>query len=862
MNAFFSNNISFYTLLSAVKRSLIKFLLYIVFLFSAFTSVFSQNAQISGQILTANGKYAIGVTVVVLEQISCQTATDSLGNFLLSVPAEKLINIKFTGLGYADTLITLKLNIGQSKTLRIELTDKRELGTVTIENWGNTGFDMDPARVTFIPGATDISTILKGMIGTTSSNELSTGYNVRGGNFDENLVYVNDIEVYRPFLARSGASEGLSFANVEMVKSLTFAPGGFEAKYGDKMSSVLDIFYRKPKSFSASSFVSMMGANANIEGRSKNGLLGWMIGARYKTNQYLLRTLDIQGDYQPKFYDLQSYLNFDFTKTFQLEFLSSFAVNDYLVVPASRETRFGTINEAYSFKVYFDGKEQSKFQTIFNALSATFKPLKGIKNDSLRLKFIVSNYNTKEQEHFTVMGQYYIDQLETDFGDPDFGSVAFNRGIGTMINHGRNDLTATVTNLEHKGKWLHGKNQLLWGAKFQNEIISDKLSEWKYIDSAGYSLPQGDMSILELQDVIKNKIKLNSNRIMGYAEYIWNKKLKDTSDLSITGGIRSNYWTFNRQNIFSPRFTLAWRPNWKKLRGNSIVFKASAGYYYQPPFYREFRDFEGNINNNIRAQQSIHYTFTADYNLKIWNRDFKMVGALYYKQLNDLIPYEIDNVRIRYYAKNNAKGYATGFDFRMNGEFVKDIESWVSLSIMQTKEDILNDYYYRYFDSLGNPWYKGYSVLPAADSVKYYPGYIPRPTDQRVSVSVFFQDYLKNLKSCRVHMLNTFGSPLPFGPPTRDRVSDTLRMPAFWRVDCGFSYMLRKELTKDDENNSNINRKFSWLKSAWVSIEVMNLIARQNVVSYLWVRDVTNRTYAIPNFLTNRQINIKLQLKF
>jgi hypothetical protein len=685
---------------------------------------------------------------------------------------------------------------------------------------------------------------------------------VRGGNFDENLVYVNDIEVYRPFLARTGGSEGLSFANADMVKSLTFAPGGFEAKYGDKMSSVLDVTYKRPKEFAATAFASLLGTNITLEGRTKNGLLGWMMGARYKTNQYLLKTLDVQGDYRPKFFDYQVFLDFKFSESFQLEYLGSLAINDYQVVPESRETRFGTINEAYSFKVYFDGKEQSKFQTLFNAVSGTYRPLRGEKRDSLRLKFIVSAYATSEKEHFTVMGQYYIDQLETDFGDPDFGNVAFNRGIGTFINHGRNDLNAQVYNAEHKGKWLIKQNQLLWGVRFQHEEIQDKLSEWRYLDSAGYSLPLGNMSAIELQDVIKNKINLSSNRAMAYAEYIWNKKLKDTSDISLTAGIRSNYWTFNYQNVISPRTTLAWRPHWHKLGTNMLVFKASFGFYYQPPFYREFRDFTGQINTNIKAQQSIHYTFTTDYDFKIWNRPFKVIGALYYKQLNNLIPYEIDNVRIRYYAKNNAKGYATGFDFRMNGEFVKDIESWVSLSIMQTRENLADDYYYRYYDSLGQPWYKGYSVIPVADSTRHEPGWIPRPTDQRVSVSVFFQDYLKNIKTCKVHMLNSFGTALPFGPPTRDRYSDTLRMPAFWRVDIGFSYLLRKELTKEEENNLQVSRKMKWLKSAWLSLEVLNLIARQNTVSYLWVKDVTNRTYAIPNYLTNRQINLKLQVRF
>ncbi len=737
--------------------------------------------------------------------------TDTLGNYSLEVPAGK-VKLLLRSVEVSDTVVYVTIEEGQTKSFNIKVVSKAELKVVTIENWGSTVTTMDPISVELMPGNKDIGTIMKGMIGTSSSNELSTGYNVRGGNFDENLVYVNDIEVYRPFLARTGASEGLSFANVDMVKLLEFSPGGFEAKYGDKMSSVLDITYRKPKQFGVTAYGSLMGAGVTAEGRTKNLLMGWMMGARYKTNQYMLKTLDVQGEYRPRFFDYQVFLTFDFSKRFNLEYLGNIAINDYLVVPQSRETRFGTINEAYSFKVYFDGKEQSKFQTLFNAVSATWKPHRRLQ-DSLRLKFIGSVYNTSEKEHFTVMGQYFIDQLETDFGDPDFGNVAFNRGIGTLINHGRNDLEATVTNIEHKGRWMRPQGQqLLWGLRYQHEEINDKLSEWKYIDSAGYSIPQGSPDIIELQDVIKNKIFLSSDRVMAYTEYIWTKRLKDTSDLSFTGGIRSNYWTLNKENIISPRATAAWRPHWNKLGANVLVFKAAVGLYYQPPFYREFRDFSGNLNYNIKAQQSIHYTLTADYNLKIWKRDFKMIGALYYKQLNNLIPYEIDNVRIRYYAKNNAKGYATGFDFRLNGEFVKDIESWVSISVMQTKEDLKDDFYYRYYDSLGNPWYRGYSVLPVADSTRHEPGYVPRPTDQRVSVSVFFQDYLKKLKNCKVHMLNSFGSPLPFGPPTRDRFSDTLRMPAFWRVDIGFSYLLRKEATNGEIPNGK--RKASWMKSA------------------------------------------------
>jgi hypothetical protein len=415
-----------------------KYVLLLISSLGFFTAnVFGQTATVKGSVFTSgSGIPARFLNVVVREKPSFFTTVDSLGKFELTLPANEKLTLFFPGGKiYNDTSIVVFLAEGEVKTLNIAVAYAGDLKVVNVTNWGNTGYDLNPKPISFIPGGGDISQLLKGQIGATSNNELSTGYNVRGGNFDENLVYVNDIEVYRPFLARTGGSEGLSFANADMVKSLTFAPGGFEAKYGDKMSSVLDVTYKRPKEFAATAFASLLGTNITLEGRTKNGLLGWMMGARYKTNQYLLKTLDVQGDYRPKFFDYQVFLDFKFSESFQLEYLGSLAINDYEVVPESRETRFGTINEAYSFKVYFDGKEQSKFQTLFNAVSGTYRPLRGEKRDSLRLKFIVSAYATSEKEHFTVMGQYYIDQLETDFGDPDFGNVAFNRGIGTFINH-------------------------------------------------------------------------------------------------------------------------------------------------------------------------------------------------------------------------------------------------------------------------------------------------------------------------------------------------------------------------------------------------------------------------------------------
>lgn len=823
----------------------------------------AQTALINGRVTNQESGFAsVFLQIRVKEDPKIITQTDTSGTYSLEVPAGREITLIFFGVEYKEQSLAVFLNNGEVKKIDISVINKSDLNIVVVEaNRTDESYSMSPQLTNYIPSGTggDIGSLLKGMIGVTSNNELSTGYNVRGGNFDENLVYVNDIEVYRPFLARSGQSEGLSFANSDMVSKIQFSPGGFAARYGDKLSSVLDITYRKPKSFAVSSFASLMGGNIVAEGKTKNLLLSWMMGARYKTNQYLLNTLDVQGDYRPKFFDYQAHLNFDFTKKFQLEYLGNIAINDYLVYPSTRETRFGTINQAYSFKVYFDGHEESKFQTLFNALSATFKPLNGIKRDSLRLKFILSAYTTSEQEHYTTMGQYFIDQLETDFGSANFGNVAFNRGIGTFINNGRNDLFASVVNFEHKGRWLKPfkngniKDEFSWGARVQHEEITDKLSEYKYLDSAGYSVPQGNTNTIEMSEVVKSRNFIATNRIMGYSQYLWNKQFKDTSDFVITAGIRTNYWTFNNQNVISPRVTMAYKPYWKK----DIVFKASWGYYYQPPFYREFRNFTGQLNYSIKAQESVHYMLTTDYNLKLWNRPFKIIFATYFKQLNNLIPYEIDNVRIRYFAKNNSTGYATGIDLRINGEFVKNSESWASISVMQTKENIKDDYYYTYKDSTGNTWYPNYSVTKKTDSTIHFPGFIPRPTDQRVTFTIFFQDYLPKLPSFKVHMLMSYGTPLPFGPPMHDRYKDTLRMPPYKRVDIGFSYMIKSE-----EKQFSKRHPLNWLKSAWISLEVLNLIAAQNTVSYLWVKDVSNRTYAIPNYLTNRQLNLKLQLKF
>jgi hypothetical protein len=486
---------------------------------------------------------------------------------------------------------------------------------------------------------------------------------------------------------------------------------------------------------------------------------------------------------------------------------------------------------------------------MMGGLSTTFKP-----NSKTKLKLITSAYKANEEEKYTVQGQYYIDQLEADFGKDNFGQVAFNRGVGTFLNNGRNRIDATVLNIEHKGtRIINSNSELLWGARYQREIIQDKLSEWRTIDSAGYVSPYNPNEI-NLIDVVKTKINLETNRIQGYVQYAFSKQLRDSSTITTTFGARANYWDYNKQTVVSPRITLSIKPNWKR----DMVFKASWGYYYQPPFYREMRGFDGKLNPTIKAQQSVHYLLSGDYNFRLWHRPFKVILAGYYKEMKDLIPYEIDNTRIRYFAKNNSVGYTTGGDLRINGEFIKGIESWATIGFLKTMENLSDDRKVTYFNAAGDSIINGYTFdTKAVDSSVVNPGYIPRPTDQRITFGMFFQDYIPKLPACKMYLNMQFGTGLPFGPPGHERWKQVFRMPPYRRVDIGFAY----QIIKEDKPLPN-KHPFHFCKAMFISVEIFNLLQVNNTVSYTWIADVTNRQYAVPNYLTRRMLNLKLQLKF
>ena len=683
-------------------------------------------------------------------------------------------------------------------------------------------------------------------------------------------MYVNDIEIYRPFLVRSGEQEGLSFVNSDMVSSILFSAGGFDAKYGDKMSSVLDIKYRKPRGFAGSASMSMLGGALHLEGVSENYRLSYQLGIRQKSNQYLLNSLNTKGDYNPSFTDVQTLFIYDITDKWEIDLLANYSRNRYNTIPLTRETEFGTVNEALRLTIFFDGQEIDKYETYMGAISNVYRP-----NSDITLKLITSAFRTFESEAFDIQGQYWLDELEKDIGKDDFGEVKFNRGIGTYLTHARNDLDAFVYNAEHKGYLSNGSAShttgkslyLLWGIKYQHESINDRLSEWNMLDSAGFSLPHPADSvgytipalqpaqIIEVQDLLKTKINIRSNRYSGYLQNNWTWSSKDTTELTFTSGIRANYWDLNKQMLVSPRVSFSIKPNWK----NDVIFRAATGYYYQPPFYRELRDLNGKINYNLKAQKSIHFVLGSDYNFKAWNRPFKFVSEIYYKHLENLVPYEIDNVRIRYYAENSANGYATGIDLKINGEFVKGIESWASLSVMKTEEDIEGDFYYEYYNAEGVKIIPGFTFdQQAVDSTRFEPGFIPRPTDQRVNFSLVFQDYLPRFPNYKMHLNLVFGSRLPFGPPTFERFKDTLRIPPYRRVDIGFSALLFDKNKREETPK----RLLKHLNTIWASLEVFNLLGINNTISYLWIKDVTNRQYAIPNYLTARLLNVKLIVKF
>jgi hypothetical protein len=812
----------------------------------------SNNATLYGKVTDENGK-PLELANISLKNSSIGTSSNRDGAYLLRIPAKKPVVIVYSMIGYQSVVKNITASEEQRLEMNVSLKQiDQEIGEVQITQHRRDKTNMNRIDAKYLNNMTDAGTggveaLIKTLPGVSSNNELSSQYSVRGGNFDENLVYVNDIEVYRPFLIRAGQQEGMSFINSDMVSSIEFSAGGFDAKYGDKMSSVLDIKYRKPTEFAGSASASLLGGSVHIEGLSKNGKFSHISGIRYKTNRYLLGSLDEKGEYNPNFIDAQTYLTYKFTNAFDVSFLGNIAQNKYTFIPQTRETSFGTWNQAYNATIYFEGQEVDKFVTSTGALVANYHP-----GEHLNMKLIASAFHTQEDETYDILGQYYLNLLERNLGSENLGDSVLNLGVGTFLNHARNYLDATVYSLEHKGAYNSEHHLVNWGIKAQSEKIDDKMNEWILRDSTGYSIPYSGDAI-NLYSTTLSNFRMNSMRFTGYIQDTYQIPLAKGA-LYATAGIRTQYWSYSNEFILSPRATLRYYPEW----GANFVFHLSGGIYDQPPFYKELKDRNGTIYPNTKAQRSSQIVLGSDYIFQAWDRPFKFTSEIYYKYMTNLTPYQIDNVRIRYMPDQKAKGYATGLDMKVNGEFVSGIESWVSLSIMKTAEDILNDFYTVNYNAAGEIIHQGVTeddVVVSSGNI--YPGYIPRPTDQRFNFSIFFQDYFPGNPSWKMHLTAFYGSRLPTGPPNSQRYMDVYRIPPYRRIDLGIS----KVLINQDHGKFRY-KAFDSIKDMWLSLEVFNLLGINNTISYLWVANNSGDMYGVPNYLTKRKLNLKLTVKF
>lgn len=817
-------------------------LILIFFLQTSFLAAQEHHAVVYGYIRdTAN--FPVDLANIALLDSREGTMTSENGFYELALPAQKNMVLVISCVGYHTSRENISLEAGERVALNIilkqDVTNLSEVSISARQERASTFHRIDVADIEYIPGTTGkIESIIKSQAGVSSNNELSSQYSVRGGNFDENLVYVNDIEIYRPFLVRSGEQEGLSFINSDMVQSIRFSAGGYDARYGDKMSSALDITYKTPKKFAASAAISLLGASVHAEGASKSKRFTYLAGYRYKTTSYLLNTLQTSGDYKPQFSDFQTMLSYRISKKIELSFLGNYSSNKYLFIPETRTTEFGTQELPFNLKIYYDGQELDKFNTYLGALSLNIHP-----NKDLNLKFITTGFQTSEKETFDIQGQYLINELDNTVGSETYGDSVLNIGIGTLLNHARNYLDAYVLSLSHIGTMQNGNHFFKWGVKYQYQDFYDRINEWEMVDSSGYSVPYSG------QDINLVKLSKASNHISydlfnGFIQDTWEKNT-EKADYFLTLGLRGSVWNFNRSIMFSPRATFSIQPSWKR----DMMFHISSGVYYQPPFYKEMRMPNDSINYNIKPQKSIHLLVGGDYIFDMWNRPFKLTMEAYYKWLEDLIPYKIENVRVSYAGENIAKGYATGLDLKLNGEFVPGAESWFTASLLQTKEDITGDQILVY-----NPETDDYSYQEA--------GYYSRPTAQLFTAGVYFQDYLPNNPDYKVHLSGHYGTGLPVSQPNEEQYYTKLRMRPYRRVDIGFSKVLKR-----DQDMLKAGNPFRYFHSIWLSAEIFNLLGINNEASWIWIKTISNQRgipgqFAVPNYLTGRRFNVKLTARF
>ncbi|WP_276484580.1 TonB-dependent receptor [Paraflavitalea pollutisoli] len=802
-------------------------------------------AYVSGRVVDENEQPVSRASVMILGRRTGTATTDS-GTFRLQAPVDKAFAIVFTSAGFnteqrnfllsegEEEFIVIRLERGARQLDSVVVTDqrqRREAGLIVL----------NPKNAINIPSPTGgIESLIKVFVG--SNNELTSQYSVRGGNYDENLIYVNDFEVFRPYLVRSGQQEGLSFINPEMARNVNFYNGGFQARYGDKMSSVLDIQYKKPKSFGGSAYIGLLEQGLHLEGTSRNNRFSFLVGVRNRSNRNLLSSQETKGNYVPSSSDLQALLTYQINNRNSLELLGNLSQTRFTLVPEFSQLTTSVFSPFFSanlgLDIYFDGREQDQYRTNMFGLSWIQQLRK-----NLRLKWMVSHFENDERESLDITGAYLFGERSFDKGKPEYGLIVNPLGAGLSQTFARNKLNIGVWNASHKGSIDLGRHYLQWGQTVEQQTIDDKLHEWEYQDSAGYNLPYNPNQF-SLSKVIKSKANLEITRLSGYIQD--NISFNDSTGFTLQAGVRYNYNSLNNEFLLSPRVGFSWKPaHWK----SDMVFRGAAGIYNQPPFYRELRRYDGTINKDLKAQKSWQVTAGFDYNFQGLDRPFRLTAEAYYKNMWDVVPYDIDNVRLRYFGENSAKAYATGLELRLFGELVKDAESWISLGFMRSRENLENDFYYSYtLDSLNNP----------IDSVQTQGGWFRRPTDRLFTFGMFLQDYLSTNKNFKVYLNFLYGSNLPYNIPNSVKYRNALVIEPYMRIDIGFSALL----LDSDRSKRRSHSPFKNFENIWATLEVFNLIDRDNTISYLLIKDFSNSTFAMPNRLTPRLLNLKLVARF
>ncbi|GLR17403.1 TonB-dependent receptor [Portibacter lacus] len=833
--------------------------LYLLLILCAF-QLSGQEIEVFGKVTDLEAGTPIDFVTVYLEGGSYATETDSEGLYRLKAPANTDIYIIFTRIGYSEAKVFVeKTKEGITRNINAQMAPKTsELGvTITESRIEDLGIIREEVEdLVYLPTASgNFESVLPSIalgVSSGTGGELSSQYNVRGGNYDENLVYVNDFEIYRPQLIRSSQQEGLSFPNIDLIRDLQFSSGGFQAKYGDKLSSVLDISYKRPEEFKATASGSLLGASAHIEGskqigKNKYNKFRYLVGARYKTTKYLLGSLDIEGEYLPNFTDFQTYLSYDINKSWQVGVLANYNKSVYNFTPESGQQGAGFVDFALQLLTFYEGQEKDGFTNGMTGVSLTYLPER--ERNPVYMKFLASSYTSQESETFDIIGEYFLQQIETNFGKDNAGEPIALLGTGAQHEFTRNLLFANVNNFQYKGGIElqsdngSGSNHFLeWSAKYQSEYIFDKINEWERLDSAGYSIPYNGETI-PLNFSYQTNNTLLSNRFTAYFQDAYSL-YTGSAEWRFVAGARFSYWDLNKESFISPRFQVLYKPINNR---NDLTFKLSGGVYNQSPFYREMRLEDGSLNTDLQSQKSLHLVGGLGYDFywrSVSSKKFRLISEIYYKKMTDIVSYEIDNVRIRYSGENDANAYAAGIDVRVNGEFVPGAESWVNLSFLKTNEQLIGVEHLQ--RSIG-------------DSIATPVDWVPRPTDQFMSLNMFFQDYLPMNKNFKMNLNLGISTGLPFGLKGNNKVyRNTYRYPLYQRVDIGFAYMLWDRANKEKRPNHPL-RVF---RKSWLSLDVLNMLQIRNIASYTWVKAINNRQFAIPNALTSRRVNLRFKVEF